>query len=101
MEAIGTYYNNNSELTVSHMIVMWLVHDPEGPMEKLSEVLNATGEHEIAVQLTHLSSLGKEAVCNRVYCECESLSKLVVCMIRFVDVVNQVYNPCIAVVEST
>ena len=42
------------------MIVMWLVHDPEGPMEKLSEALNATGEHEIAVQLTLLSSLGKE-----------------------------------------
>ena len=60
MEAIGTFYNNNSELTVSHMIVMWLVHDKEGPMEKLCEALNATGEHEIAVQLTHLSSLGKE-----------------------------------------
>jgi len=77
MEAIGTYYNNNSELTVSHMIVMWLVHDPEDPMEKLCEALNATGEHEIAVQLTLLSSLGKEAVCNRVYCECEALLKLV------------------------
>ena len=94
MEAIGTYYNNNSEFTVSHMIVMWLVHDPEGPMEKLCEALNATGEHEIAVQLTLLSSLGKEAVCNRVYCECEALPKLLVCMIKFV-------NPCIAVVEST
>ena len=60
LEAIGTYYNNNSEFTVSHMIVMWLVHDPEGPMEKLCEALNATGEYEIATQLTLLSSLSKE-----------------------------------------
>ena len=60
LEAIGTYYNNNCELTVSHMIVMWLVHDPGSPMEKLCEALNATGEHEIATQLTLLSSLSKE-----------------------------------------
>ena len=60
LEAIGTYYNNKSELVVSHMIVMWLMHDPESPVEQLSEALNAIGEHEIATKLTLLSSLGKK-----------------------------------------
>ena len=63
LEAIGTYYNNNSELIISHMIVMWLMYDPASPMGKLSEALNTIGEHEIAIQLTLLSSLCKE-ICN-------------------------------------
>jgi len=65
LEAIATYYNNTSELIFGHMIVMWLMHDPESPVKQLSEGLNAIGEHEIATKLTLLSSLGKEANVNR------------------------------------
>ena len=60
LEAIGTYFNNDSELIVSHMIVTWLMHDPESPMEQLSEALTAIREHEIATKFTRLSSLGKK-----------------------------------------
>ena len=60
MEAIATYYNNKSELIVSHMIVMWLMHDPESPVKQLSEALNVIGKREIATKLTLVSSLGKE-----------------------------------------
>ena len=69
LEAIATYYNNTSELIIGHMIVMWLMHDPESPVKQLSEGLNAIGEHETATKLTLLSSLGEE-VCNITYCKC-------------------------------
>ena len=68
LEAIATYYNNKPELIFGHMIVMWLMHDPESPVEQLSEGLNVIGEDKIATKLTLLSSLGKE-VCNTVYCD--------------------------------
>ena len=63
LKAIATYYNNKSELIIGHVLIMWLLHDPESPVKQLSEALNAIGEHEIATKLTLLSSLGKE-VCN-------------------------------------
>ena len=66
LEAIGTYYNNKSELIASHMIVMWLMHDPESPVKQLSEALNAIGKREIGTKLT-LLSLGKEVcICSYV-----------------------------------
>ena len=77
LEAIGTYYNNKSELVVSHMIVMWLMHDPESPVEQLSEALNAIGEHDVATKLTLLSSIGKEVafvnIKHTTYFECRTL----------------------------
>jgi len=60
LEAIAKYYNNTSDLIIGHVIVMWLLHDPESPLKQLSEGLNAIGEHERATNLTLLSSLGEE-----------------------------------------
>lgn len=70
LKIIASYYNNDSEQIVRHIIRMWLMHDPRNPSEELIEALKDIGEHEIATQLM-LLSCGKQ-VCNTAWRECEN-----------------------------
>ena len=70
LEIIVSYYNNDSEQIVRHIITTWLIHDPMNPSKELNEALKEIGEHEIATQLMLLSC--SKQVCNTVCCECEN-----------------------------
>ena len=59
MKAIRNYYNNDQKLVIKHMVAIWLMTDPVGPVKQLKDILNAQGHYAIAQKMSFLSSPGQ------------------------------------------
>ena len=57
-EAIQSFYGNNHELIICHVLRLWLAANPEDPVKQIESALQFIGEDEISQVLSQLTSLG-------------------------------------------
>ena len=57
-ETIQSFYGNNHELIICHVLRMWLAANPEDPVKQIESALQFIGEDEISQVLSQLTSLG-------------------------------------------